>query len=395
MLDEAEGQDVVGVTQASLQLANSAGSTSTERFFQFRSVCAGAPAPEGQTAGEDGSCVALDVETVVDDASLPLPGGDEEDPCFDVTAAFAGAVPSDAAPTPEGPLGACSVPVPAQVGSRWNVALRRDGVQRPLPVGLAARADTSRAVFVPSVCAALASGAQLVFAATTSPWRGDFGVCAPWNSAKEQTTDGATLDGGLPDMTLPDVTLPDATLPDVTLPDAPFSDVEIGDALPDVELPDVVPPPAGAARHSLTAPPPGFTLLGLASAGAEVVLVGQVASMSHVLREPLFAALSGSSAYPATVGVGFGVIPKLLRLGATDHFYLQLIAEPWDQSFFLSASSPPLAQTLAVVEANRHFVQFAPNRGAMRCPGSDDIRLHRLPWENVQANVASQCPVPM
>lgn len=329
---------------------------STERFDLLRSICAGGRAADGQTAGVDGSCVDLDVETEGDDLAAPLPGSTSEDPCLNVAATFAGAtVVADLATRNQLAAGACSVHIPATVAaSSFNVGVRSGAELRPLPLGLGVRREGERLVLPSVVCTALAGGAELVFAPSADPWTGAFGICAPWNTATRATTEGsATRDGGAP---------PDATTPDGNPADTGTDGATDADADGSVSE-------ATASRYLFSTSVDFETLDGIAASSDHVVLTLRDSEI-YLAHELLFATPTGSIPLdPKPLGEVNSRRPRRIDMAGKAEFYLESIASPGISARYLKpdGTTSPLAVTPG---QNVRVFQLSAQRGAVTFGGS-------------------------
>lgn len=218
-----------------VQLMDQGGSISLDAFERFGSVCNGAPAPDGMTAGDDGSCVPLDVpnEALVEPAELDR-GTRSTDGCYDVTRAFARAQPGDAeVPQIDARTlpasGDCRLPLPGQFDpARLNVAMKtseaafRDplgGALRPLPAQLAFRLEGNTLVLPARICdlARRPEVSALLFSQRTEAWGGGEPVCSDWALAKGE----GSYDGGAP------TPLPDGAPDADPVPEPELSEYEV------------------------------------------------------------------------------------------------------------------------------------------------------------------------
>ncbi len=206
VIDDLPGQVVATSEHASieaeptLQLRQS-DSAGADPYARFHSVCDGARAPEGMTAGDDGRCVPLDASAAdlsVYDAAIGVPFSHESDSCYDVLKTFeprsdGGAVQLAAKGLPE--TGECRVELPRAFDpARLNVAMaglggfpatdEYPGGLRPLAATLAFRQEGTSIVLPERVCA-LARRGSLVFSQRTVQWRGVEPVCSEYTLAKQ------------------------------------------------------------------------------------------------------------------------------------------------------------------------------------------------------------------
>ena len=220
--DATPGAEVMAAA-GSLSTRDANAEISSQAFERFTSLCDGAPAPAGMTAGDDGSCVPLEVPL----ESLPrtdapefLAGTREGDSCYDVHAAFVSGAGLgsgiDVARVATSTLpvnGECRIPLPAVFDpARLNVALvtnapvfeRPDGSYsgfRPLAAGLAFRQQGNEVVLPAHVCALarVPEVVELAFSQRALAWGGLEPVCSKWSTAAAaRASDGAAPDP-LPD----------------------------------------------------------------------------------------------------------------------------------------------------------------------------------------------------
>ena len=244
----AEGSSLVSASDLSFR--NATGPIPQNQFDRFTSLCDGAPAPAGKTAGDDGRCVDLEVDVNTlpfrEDPGALVPGANPDaDSCYDVGRAFSlwedGAIGHfdraaiDALPT----TGECRIDLPAAYDpARLNVAMSTTEAAfetrsnphdpnsptttapslRPLPLGVAYRHEGNSIVLPAHVCAVVRRAAvqELLFSQRTVAWRGEEPVCAPWSHAKlPHEYDGAVpaplppgtdggAEGGITDAGAPD-----------------------------------------------------------------------------------------------------------------------------------------------------------------------------------------------
>lgn len=221
--DKSPGQPMLTNVDG-VQVLDQQGEISGDAFARFVSVCNGAPAPVDMTAGDDGSCVPLDLkyeELLAPDAPAIVVGTRREDNCYDITQTFAPradqAVPTiDTATLPA--TGECRVPLPRRFDpERLNVAMVTSepvflspdypgkGL-RPLPAKLAFRQEGDELVLPARVCdlARRPEVSALALSQRTDAWGGAEPVCSDWSKAKAPRSFDGPPPGDRPDGAVPD-----------------------------------------------------------------------------------------------------------------------------------------------------------------------------------------------
>lgn len=309
-------------------------------FSRLHSLCNGARAGVDVTAGIDQTCVPIEVASEADVVGDPLPGSAPNDACFDVAAAFAGAAEISLASREALPAERCSVQIPAEWRSRpFHVGVRgasgfASGASfvRPLPLGGGAVLVGDRLELAPVACAALASGSELVLAASGAPWKGENGVCSDWNSAKRQ---GVDAEPG-----------PDASVrPDATVPDPRDASDARESSVPGDEQEAGPEGGADASDGGLDAAEAGVSvvpsessytltdtldnqLLGLAVAAGDLVLTLKFGGSSALMKLKAFTNDGGSEPLVRTSTGGVAFRPRAVVLGGATEFLLEPVEDP-------------------------------------------------------------------
>ncbi len=288
VIDELPGQPVILSKAHGLQLQQAEGTL--DPYARFHSVCDGVQAPAGQTSGDDGRCVALDVEPEPREPGNVLPPIAEQATCYDLAQTFAG---SDAALVPRltatnlPASGECRIPLPRAFDpSRLNVAVRDEvgfpsGNEqlRPLAADLAFRREGDAIVLPERVCN-LIRDRELLFSQRTSAWRGGEPVCAAWTAA--------TARGSFDDAVAPPVSEPRDE---------------------------------GPGLHA--EPPAGASLTFIAAQGDEVALTFQQAGEGPTSLQRFTRAFDSTApAAPTLAGAGALTAPTFLPVNGSPELYV-------------------------------------------------------------------------